>query len=144
MKVLVTGGGGFLGLAIVRRLRARGDSVRSLLRHTHSELESLGVEQFSGDLADAEAVSRAAAGCDIVFHVAAKAGIWGPYREYYQTNVVGTENVLVACRHHGVARLVFTSTPSVVFNGKDMEGVDESAPYPESYHAHYPPTKALA
>ena len=84
------------------------------------------------------------AGCDVVFHVAAKPGIWGPYEEYYRTNVLGTENVVAGCHKHGVARLVYTSSPSVVFDGKDMEGVNESVPYPDHYETHYPKTKALA
>jgi nucleoside-diphosphate-sugar epimerase len=144
MNALVTGGGGFLGGAIVRRLRARGDAVRSLSRGHYSDLDPLGVTQFQGDVADAEAVAEAAAGCDVVFHVAAKAGVGGRYSEYHRANVTGTENVLAACRRHGVRRLVYTSSPSVVFNGRDMEGVDESVPYPTHYDAHYPRTKALA
>jgi nucleoside-diphosphate-sugar epimerase len=144
MMALVTGGGGFLGGAIVRRLLGRGDSVRSLARNHYPALESLGVEQHQGDVADAGAVLKATAGCDVVFHVAARAGIWGRYNDYYRANVVGTENVLDACRQHGIRRLVYTSSPSVVFNGRDMEGVDESAPYPDHYEAHYPRTKAMA
>jgi nucleoside-diphosphate-sugar epimerase len=144
MNALVTGGGGFLGGAIARRLRARGDAVRSLSRGRYADLDAHGVTQFPADIADAEAVRRAAAGCDIVFHVAAKAGLGGRYRDYHRANVVGTENVLAACRRNGVPRLVFTSSPSVVFDGRDMEGVDESAPYPPHYEAHYPKTKALA
>ena len=80
----------------------------------------------------------------MVFHVAAKAGVWGRYADYHRANVVGTENVLAACRKHGVPRLVYTSSPSVVFDGRDMEGVDESVPYPKHYEAAYPQTKALA
>jgi nucleoside-diphosphate-sugar epimerase len=144
MRALVTGGGGFLGLAIVRRLLSRGDVVRSLSRTRHPQLDALNVEQMHGDVADAGAVAAAAAGCDIVFHVAAKAGIWGPYREYYQMNVVGTENVLAACRRHGIRRLVYTSSPSVVFSGHDQEAMGEAPEYPASYLAHYPATKALA
>ena len=144
MNALVTGGGGFLGLAIVRALRARGDTVRSLSRQEHPALRELGVEHGRGDVADAAAVSSAAKGCDVVFHVAAKAGIWGGYEEYHRANVLGTENVLAACRAHGIRRLVHTSSPSVVFDGRDMEGVDESAPYPAHFEAHYPHTKALA
>ena len=87
---------------------------------------------------------RAAKGCDIVFHVAARAGIWGAYADYHRANVVGTANVLAACRKHGIQRFVYTSSPSVVFDGRDMEGVDESAPYATHYDAHYPRTKALA
>ncbi|TRO83786.1 NAD-dependent epimerase/dehydratase family protein [Desulfuromonas acetexigens] len=144
MKALVTGGGGFLGLAIVRLLRQRGDEVRSLARNLYPELDALGVEQLRGDLADARTVAEAAAGCDLVFHVAAKAGVWGDYQDYHQANVVGTVNVIAACRAHGIDRLVYTSSPSVVFDGKDMEGVDESVPYPAHFEAHYPRTKAEA
>ncbi len=144
MNALVTGGGGFLGGAIVRRLTARGDRVCSLSRGRYPALDALGVEQMQGDVADAAAVDAAVAGRDIVFHVAAKAGVWGPYAEYHRANVVGTQNVLSACRKHGVRRLVYTSSPSVVFNGRDMEGVDESVPYPEHYEVAYPKTKAEA
>src|SRR5947199_598803 len=144
MKALVTGGGGFLGSAIVRRLRARGDEVRSFSRGDYPELRNLGVETIQGDLADPEAVTSAAQGCDIVFHVAAKAGIWGPYQEYYRANVLGTQNVIAACRRWHINRLVYTSSPSVVFNGQDMEGVDESTPYPQHFEASYPETKAQA
>jgi len=144
MKALVTGGGGFLGGAIVRMLRERGDAVRSFSRGEYRELAAMGAEQVSGDVADREAVVEAAAGCDIVFHVAAKAGIWGPYADYYRANVTGTENILAACRHQRIERLVFTSSPSVVFAGEDIEGGDESLPYPSRYEAHYPSTKAEA
>ncbi len=144
MHALVTGGGGFLGKAIVTRLLARGDRVSSFARGDYPELRAMGVNVVQGDLGDAEVVKRAAVGCDIVFHVAAKAGIWGPYEDYYRANVVGTENVVAACRANGIARLVYTSTPSVVFDGKDQEGIDESAPYPEHFHTAYPQTKAIA
>jgi nucleoside-diphosphate-sugar epimerase len=141
MNALVTGGGGFLGGAVVRQLIDRGDTVRSFSRQRHP---SLGVEQVQGDVADAAAVERAVAGCDIVFHVAAKAGVWGTADEYHRANVVGTENVIAACRKHGVGRLVFTSSPSVVTTGYDIAGGDESLPYPRRYLAHYPRTKAAA
>ncbi len=144
MNALVTGGGGFLGGAIVRMLVKRGDRVRSFSRGGYPMLQELGVETHQGDLTDLEAVARAAQGCDIVFHVAAKAGIWGPYEHYHRTNVVGTEIVLQVCRRMGITKLVYTSSPSVVFNGRDMEDVDESEPYAEHFEAHYPKTKALA
>src|SRR5262249_32180190 len=107
-------------------------------------LDALGVEQFRADLADTTAVKRAVKGCDIVFHVAAKAGIWGAYDDFHRCNVIGTQNIVAACRAHGVPRLVFTSSPSVVCDGRDMEGVDESVPYPQHYEAAYPATKAEA
>jgi len=144
MKALVTGGGGFLGKAMVRQLVARGDQVRSYSRGRYPELTDLGVDVLRGDLADARGVASAVEGIDLVFHVAARAGIWGAWNEYHRTNVVGTENVLTACKRHGVGGLVYTSSPSVVFHNQDMEGVDESVPYPETYLAHYPKTKAMA
>ena len=144
MKALVTGGGGFLGSALVRLLVARGDEVRTFSRNVYPDLTRLGVEQVRGDLADRESVIPAATGCDVVFHVAAKAGIWGKYTAYHQANVTGTENILTACHYHGIGRLVYTGSPSVVFDGRDVEGGDESLPYPEHYEAHYPRTKALA
>ena len=144
MKALVTGGGGFLGKAIVKLLRERGDEVRSFSRHPHPALTEMGVEHCRGELADADAVKRAAEGCDIIFHVAAKAGVWGPYEAFYQANVLGTKHVIDACRQFGIRRLVYTSSPSVVFDGTDMEGVDESVPYPEHFEAFYPKTKAEA
>jgi 2-alkyl-3-oxoalkanoate reductase len=144
MKALVTGGGGFLGSAIVRLLVERGDDVRSFSRGEYPDLTRLGVSQFRGDLLDTDALDRAAAGCDIIFHVAAKAGIWGRYADFYRTNVNGTENVIAVCLRNGIDRLVYTGSPSVVFDGKDVEGGDESLPYPPRYDADYPKTKAMA
>jgi nucleoside-diphosphate-sugar epimerase len=144
MKALVTGGGGFLGRAIVEKLVARGDSVRSLARGDYPELRALGVESVRGDIEDAETVKEAARGVEVVFHVAAKPGIWGTRESFYGPNVRGTENVLAACRAHGVVRLVHTSSPSVVFSGKSLEGVDESVPYPDHFEAYYPETKAIS
>jgi nucleoside-diphosphate-sugar epimerase len=142
--ILVTGGGGFLGGAICRRLVEQGKRVIALQRSPAPALEALGVRVVAADLADGAAVARAAEGCDTVFHVAAKAGHWGSYEDYYRANVAGTENVLRACRSNGIARLVYTSTPSVVHAGRDLEGVDESTPYAAHYLAHYPHTKMQA
>ena len=113
MTLLVTGGGGFLGQAICRALRARGHAVRSFNRGTYEVLDSLGVEQVQGDLANRDAVIDAARGCDAVLHNAAKAGAWGSYDSYFSANVIGTRHVIDACRAHGIDRLVHTSTPSV-------------------------------
>jgi nucleoside-diphosphate-sugar epimerase len=144
MNVLVTGGGGFLGAALCKALVARGYTVRSYSRAVYPQLLDWGVECRQGDLADADRLRRAAEGCDAVFHVAAKAGVWGRYAEYHQTNVAGTSQVLSACRAERVPKLIYTSSPSVVYGGGDECGVDESAPYPARYLAHYPATKAQA
>jgi len=143
-RVLVTGGGGFIGLALVCELRRRGLEVRVLGRHRYPAAEAVGATCLQGDIRDLETVTRAVTGCDTVFHVAAKAGIWGPFQEYYSVNVLGTLNVLAACRKKGVQSLVYTSTPSVVFDGNSLEGVDESVPYAGKPLCHYATTKILA
>ncbi|MCG8563900.1 MAG: NAD-dependent epimerase/dehydratase family protein [Desulfobacterales bacterium] len=143
-NILVTGGGGFLGKAIIRELLNSGKNITSFSRQFYSDLDGMGVKQIQGDLADPHAVSRAVEGMDTVFHVAAKAGVWGSYDSYHRINVLGTENVIQACMDQGRIPLIHTSSPSVVFDENDMEGVDESVPYPDNYLTHYPATKALA
>lgn len=144
MKALVTGGGGFLGGAIVNLLLSKGVSVRSFSRGDYPRLAKLGVECFTGDLNDKEAAAAACNGCNTVFHVAAKVGMWGAYADFHAANVTGTANLLAAAKAAGVARFIFTSSPSVVFAGGDVEGWDETAPYPESFDSYYAETKAKA
>ncbi len=144
MNALVTGGGGFLGRYIVEQLVARGDRVRILQRGDSPELAQLGVEIVRADIRDAARVTEACRGVDTVFHVAAVAGIWGPWDHFYQINTLGTQHLLSGCWKHHVQRLVFCSSPSVTFDGTDQRGVDESAPYPQAWLCHYPHTKALA
>lgn len=144
MRILISGGGGFLGKSITRRLLDRGDTVRVLCRGEYPELASWGVEVVRGDVADAATFERAADGCAALIHTAAKVGAWGAREQFHRTNVVGTENAIAACRSHGIGKLVFTSTPSVVHGGGDVEGADESLPYATHFEAHYPRTKALA
>lgn len=144
MKALVTGGGGFLGGAIVRQLKARGDTPISFTRSRNAWLEEIGVEQRLGDLSDLAALETAMTGCDLVIHVAAKAGVWGRYADYVATNITGTTNVIDACRMAGIRKLVYTSTPSIVHTGQDIEGANESIPIATHSESYYPLTKAVA
>ncbi len=144
MHALVTGAGGFLGLYIVEQLVARGDRVRAFCRGQYAELDQLGVETFRGDVRDAEAVARACCDIDVVFHTAAVAGLGFDWNHFHGINTLGTYNVIAGCRRYGVGRLVYTSSPSVTFDGSDQCGVDESVPYPRRWLAHYPRSKALA
>lgn len=144
MKALVTGGGGFLGSAIVKALLDRGDEIVTIQRGHYPLLNKLGAEVIQGDLTKTDDINTAIKGCDVVFHVAAKAGVWGEYHEYYNSNVVSTKNVIKACKDNDVNNLVYTSTPSVVFDGSDEEGIDESAPYVEKYFNAYQKTKKEA
>jgi nucleoside-diphosphate-sugar epimerase len=143
MRVLVTGGGGFLGRAIIQQLLARGDQVRSLARGAYPELASLGVECVQGDVRDAGDTQAACADRDVVFHTAAVAGIWGPWEHFHGINVLGTRNVIDACRTRGVPKLVYTSSPSVTFDGTPQENVDEGVGYARRWLCHYAQTKAM-
>jgi len=144
MKVLVTGGGGFLGQAVVRALLKKGSAVRVINRSDYPELKALGVDCCQGDLADRAVVNAATENCDAVIHVAARAGpgLYAP--DFERPNVIGTRNVLDACHANGVRYLVYTSSPSVVHGGGDIEGGNESLPYPDHFHSPYPETKARA
>ncbi len=146
MKILVTGGGGFLGHVLCRGLVERGHEVASYNRGHYPDLDPLGVRQIRGDLADRDAVLAACAGIDAIFHNAAKAGAWGSYESYRLANVVGTENVLAACRAHGIGRLVYTSTPSVTHRATHPVegGTAETVPYGEGFKAPYATTKTIA
>ena len=146
MKILVTGGGGFLGQALCRGLLQRGHEVVSLNRSFYPELQAMGVTQVQGDLADPAVVLKAAEGVAAIFHNAAKAGAWGAYEGYYRANVVGTENVLAACRALAIGRLIYTSTPSVTHRAtQPVEGLGaDEVPYGEDLKAPYAATKTIA
>lgn len=141
---LVTGGGGFLGRFIVEQLLDSGRRVRVFSRGAYPQLVSCGVQVVQGDVRDAAAVHAACQQVDTVFHTAAVPGVWGSHAMYFGTNLEGTRNVLSACLRNGVARLIHTSSPSVVFDGSDHLDADESLPYPKRWLCHYPHSKALA
>jgi len=142
--VFITGASGFIGGRIAERLLADGRRVRVLARRPLPHLEALGAEVIPGDLDDREALRRGCASTDTVFHVAGRVGVWGPRQDFIRVNVEGTRNVLTACRQAGVPRLVYTSSPSVVYNGGNLAGVDESAPLCTAAPCAYPTSKAAA
>ncbi|GGP89937.1 2-alkyl-3-oxoalkanoate reductase [Shewanella ulleungensis] len=143
-KVFVTGAGGFLGLAICQRLLAAGIQVVGFARGDYPKLVELGVDMRQGDISDYDCVKHAMQGCDLVFHVASKAGVWGSKQSYYSPNVDGANNIINACKALNIQRLVYTSTPSVTFAGRDENGINESAPYADTYLNYYGESKAIA
>lgn len=144
-RYLVTGGGGFVGKALCRELKRQGHYVLSLSRGAYPDLEAAGIHTKQVDISsDLDSWVGLFEGIDGVFHTAAKVNMWGDYEDFYTTNVIGTRNVMAACRRSGVKRLVYTSSPSVIHTGENLRNVDESLEYPKHFHAFYPQTKAQA
>lgn len=143
-RALVTGGGGFVGTALVKQLLAEGCGVTVAGRKRYPHIERLGVSCLVGDIADQDFTEMICCGVDTVFHSAARAGIWGRWEDYKMTNVDGTINIIESCRNNGVPRLIYTSTPSVVFNRGDIKNGDETLPYADKYLCHYSRSKVIA
>jgi nucleoside-diphosphate-sugar epimerase len=142
--VFVTGASGFIGGKLAERLLGEGRTVRVLARRPLPGLAKAGAEVVAGDLADVAALRRGCEGVGTVFHVAGRVGVWGPAEDFFKVNVGGTRYVIDACRAAGVPRLVYTSSPSVVYNGADLGGADESAPLCTQAPCAYPTSKAAA
>jgi nucleoside-diphosphate-sugar epimerase len=142
----VTGGSGFVGGALIRRLARDGLRVRALARseRSASQVAEAGAEAIRGDLTEPEALRNGATGCDVAFHAAARLGEWGPWEEFERINVQGTRNVIEACRAAGVRRLVHVGTEAALVTGQPLVMVDESAPLRPDSKAPYCASKALA
>ena len=144
-KILVTGAGGFLGYYIACELIKNPlYEVVSFSRKSHEKVRKLNIEERLGDLANYRDVESALDDIDWVIHTASMVGMWGRYENFYQTNVIGTQNIINASMKKNISRIVYTSTPSVVFGKDSLEGVDESTPYPKKYYSYYAQTKAIA
>ncbi|MFL2870771.1 MAG: NAD-dependent epimerase/dehydratase family protein [Pirellulaceae bacterium] len=144
MKVLITGAGGFLGSTIAKQLLAEDCQVTGFARGSYPELAASGIIMKQGDIRDYEKLAAVAASHDAIVHTAAVAGVWGPRKSFHSINVDGTSNVIQVCREQSISKLVFTSSPSVTFNGEHQRNLTERATYPTKWLSHYPHTKALA
>lgn len=144
MKALVTGANGFLGSYIVQLLIARGHEVTAMTRRKDELLATSQLRVEYGDLRNPESLELALRGQEVVFHTASVSGIWGSWKHFHSNNTLGTRNVVEACKKAGVAKLVYTSSPSVTFDGEHQANINESAGYPKKWLCHYPHSKALA
>lgn len=140
----MTGAGGFLGSEIATQLLHQDHSVIGFSRGSYPALEKQGVQWIRGDIRDTQAVNQACRNVDAIVHSAAVPGVWGSWDSYYQVNTVGTEHVIAAARAQAVKLLVYTSSPSVTFDGTNQANIPEDVPYPSSWLCHYPHSKALA
>lgn len=143
-RTLVTGGTGFLGSHLLAALAAEGRELTVVSRRAQPELAARGVRVVVGALHDPAVCAAAVAGAATVFHVAARVGVWGRHDDFHRDNVVATEQLLRAARAAGARRFVYTSTPSVVYNGRNLAGADESLPLTTDCPSPYPLTKARA
>jgi len=144
LKVLVTGGGGFLGSSVCRQLAKKDHRVTAFQRSAADHLTAEGINVLRGNITDISDLLKAADGCRAIIHTAGKAGVWGDPADFQRINVEGTANVIRACRDLAIPFLVHTSSPSVVHSGGDIEGANESLPIADHFTAPYPATKALA
>jgi nucleoside-diphosphate-sugar epimerase len=142
----VTGGSGFIGGRLIRRLTAGGWGVRALARSDRSAaaVEEGGAEAVRGDLDQVESMRAGAEGCDVAFHAAAYVGEWGTREDFERGNVIGTQNALEACRSAGVRRFVHVGTEAALAAGQPLVRIDETAPLRPDSKAPYPATKAKA
>lgn len=139
MKVLVTGATSMIGVATVQELLRLGHEVRILQRGD----SPLNVEVVRGDIRDAEVVTRAVSGCDVVIHAAAKVGLIGRYSEFYDINVAGTKNVVEAAVEAGCRGIVYVSSPSVSYSRTPVNG-ESAPPATDDVIGHYSKTKSIA
>ena len=144
MKVLVTGTGSLLLGGIASELVRRGDDVVCLQRRPSAFIGHQNAHEVLADICDAEAVAAAAHGCDAIIHGAARVGIVGSQKEFYETNVIGTSNILQAAELHNISRLVFVSTPSVAHTGDSLIGAPAGEAEIGRSRSYYAESKAIA
>lgn len=143
-RILVTGYGGFLGAAICQQLIQDGYQVRGLARGIYPKLANLGIECIQGSITDPHSVSASLQNVDAVIHTAAIAGVWGKASDYQSINVDATDLLVKVSQSAGIRAFVYTSSPSVTFDGRPQSGIDEQVPYPTKWLCDYPRTKAIA
>jgi nucleoside-diphosphate-sugar epimerase len=145
-SAFVTGGSGFIGGHLIRRLSSDGWAVRALARSDRSAeaVAALGAEPVRGDLQDVGAMTGGAEGCSTAFHLAAHLGTWGDPEDFERDNVVGTRNALAACERAGVRRFVHCGTEAALLAGQPLVNADETWPLRPDSKSLYSATKARA
>ncbi len=146
MKLIITGATGFIGRHIADRLIEDGHEVIGIGRNPKigSELEDKGVVFRTVDITSLEEMTNSISEADCMIHCAAKIGGWGKYGDFYNANVLGTSNVIHACRKYGINKIITVSSPSIYYTGKDRINVNENDPVPNKLANHYSTTKLMA
>ena len=144
MKVLVTGTGSLLLGGLASELLRRGDEVVCLQRRPAAFMGHQNAHEVLADICNTDAVALAAKGCDAIIHGAARVGVVGSQKEFYDTNVLGTENILRAAEQQSISRLVFVSTPSVAHTGASLVGAPAGQAEIGRSRSYYAESKAIA
>lgn len=146
MKIIITGATGFIGRNLAESLHDDGLQVLATGRSETigDELINKGIEFLPADILDRARLSSVFSSADCVIHCAARSGDWGRYKDFYRPNVLGTRNVIEACERHGINKIIFISTPSIYFTGKDRLDITESDPLPNRQSTHYARTKLIS
>ena len=145
MKILVSGGTGFVGTAVTESLLALGHEVHTIGRSTPSFCDKTKNRyHHTFDLTKDDLPKSLMSGTEIFFHIAAKAGVWGSYSQFFSANVTATRKILTACQSYHIPKLIYTSTPSVVFSQKPIRNGTEVLPYVQNGFSPYAKTKSLA
>ncbi|OGR14835.1 MAG: hypothetical protein A2277_10135 [Desulfobacterales bacterium RIFOXYA12_FULL_46_15] len=145
MKIIITGATGFIGRNLAEDLYGNGIEIIATGRSPEigNELKKEGIHFMEADIRNPSQVAAAFCPADAVIHCAGKTGDWGRFNDFFETNVTGTQNVILACKTHNIQNIIFISSPSVYFTGKDRFNILESDPVPEKQFA-YGKTKLLA
>lgn len=143
-RILVTGGSGFLGFMILKLLREHNYIGISYQRHFKDELKDQNFEQFLGDLCDEKALKMALQNVDAVIHCASKVGMSLDKKSFIRANLYGTQTLVKVMKEMKINKLIYTSTPSVIFSKDDVINGNEDIPYPNKFYSHYAYSKMLA
>lgn len=146
MKVFVTGGSGFVGRRMIQMLCDRGDEVVALARSEQAakQVTQLGAKAVRGDLLDQQVMIWGMQDCEVVFHVAGFLSIWGSYKAFYETNVIGTECTLAAAQAANVPCFVQIGAAASAFDHQPLSQIDESHPLQQPEFSPYIATKSIA
>jgi nucleoside-diphosphate-sugar epimerase len=143
-NILITGGGGLLGESIIKMIDKEKYNIVSFSRKYYQELDSYVSNQILGNIENKTDIYRALQNIDLVIHTAAKVGMIGIFDDFYKTNYLGTKNLIEVMKELKINKLIYTSTPSVVFEKDHLKGVDESRPYAINFLTNYAQTKKMA
>jgi len=147
-KIIITGASGFLGGRVLKALKSRFPNTELVgtgrRAHRTEEFRAIGCEFVAGDLTSKLFCSKLLVGADLVIHCAALSSPWGKYENFYQSNVVATQNLLTLAQKEKAQKFIFIATPSIYFNYKERWNVKESDPLPNPIINHYASTKLEA